>query len=145
VRLPGVTPDGEVAVQDVLADETAGYKPSHKVFGGGLGRASDVGLWLEMQGASVVIGRLPGWAAYPRPRGYARLFTLAAGQVGSWRANFRFTGCACSPSWYFEDWLVQVGNGVVEAGKFVEGGADQEVDRRVHLYGGAARSAGRRR
>jgi hypothetical protein len=49
VRLLGVMPDGEVVVQDVLADETAGYKLSHKVFGGGLGRARDVGLWLEMQ------------------------------------------------------------------------------------------------
>jgi hypothetical protein len=65
--------------------------------------------------------------------------------VGRWRANFRFSGCACGPSWYFEDWLVHVSNGVVEAGRFADGVADREVDQRVHLYGGGARSAGRRR
>jgi hypothetical protein len=46
---------------------------------------------------------------------YAGLFTLGPGQVGRWRANFRFSGCACGPSWDFEDWLVHVSNGVVEA------------------------------
>jgi hypothetical protein len=64
--------------------------------------------------------------------------------VGRWRANFRFTGCACSPSWYFEDWLVQVSNGVVEIDQFVDGRPDREIDERVHLYGGPA-SVGRRR
>jgi hypothetical protein len=138
-------PAGEVVVQDVLADEAAGYERSLQVFGGSLGSAEGVGLWLAVQGASVVVGRLPGWAAYPRPGGYAGLFTLGPGQVGRWRANFRFTGCACSPSWYFEDWLVHVGNGVAEADRFADGVPDREVDQRVHLYGGGARSAGRRR
>ena len=145
MRLPAAMLDGEVVVQDVLADEAAEYERSCQVFGGGLGSPEGVGLWLAMEGSSVMVGRLPGWAAYPRPRGYAGLFTLGPGQVGRWRANFRFTGCACSPSWYFEDWLVHVGNGVVEADRFVSGGTDREVDQRVHLYGGAARSAGRRR
>jgi hypothetical protein len=145
VRWSAAIPDAEVVVQDVLADEAAGYERSVQVFGGGLGSAEGVGLRLAVAGSSVVVGRLPGWAAYPRPRGYAGLFTLGPGQVGRWRANFRFTGCACSPSWYFEDWLVHVSNGVVEAGWFVDGVPDREVDQRVHLYGGAARSAGRRR
>jgi len=145
VQLPAAMPDGEVVVQDVLADEAAGYERSFRVFGGGLGSAEGAGLLLAVKGSSVVVGRLPGWAAYPRPRGYAGLFTLGPGQVGRWRANFRFTGCSCSPSWYFEDWLVHVGNGVVDAGRFVEGMPDREVVQRVHLYGGAARSAGRRR
>ena len=145
VQLPAAMPDGEVVVQDVLADEAAGYERSFRVFGGGLGSAEGAGLLLAVKGSSVVVGRLPGWAAYPRPRGYAGLFTLGPGQVGRWRANFRFTGCSCSPSWYFEDWLVHVGNGVVDAGRFVEAMPDREVVQRVHLYGGAARSAGRRR
>ena len=145
VRLPAVLPDGGVVVQDVLADEAAGYERSFQMFGGSLGSAERVGLWLAMAGSSVVVGRLPGWAAYPRPAGYAGLFTLGPGQVGRWRANFRFTGCACSPSWYFEDWLVHVGNGVARAGWFVDGMPAREVDQRVHLYGGSARSAGRRR
>lgn len=50
--------------------------------------------------------------------------------MGRWRANFRFTGCACSPSWYFEDWLVQVSNGVVEVDQFVDGRPDREIDER---------------
>jgi len=138
-------PDGGVVVHDVLADEAAGYERSIEVSGGGLGLAGSVGLWLEMQGSAVAVGRLPGSAAYPCPRGHARLFTLEVGQVGRWRANFRFTGCACSPSWYFEDWLVHVGNGVVGPDRFVEGRPDREVEHRVHLYGGTARSTGARR
>lgn len=145
VRLPAAMPDGVVVVQDVLADEAAGYERCSQVLGGSLGSAEGVGLWLAAEGSSVVVGRLPGWAAYPRPRGYAGLFTLDPGQVGRWRANFRFTGCACSPSWYFEDWLVHVSNGVAEAARFADGVPDREVDQRVHLYGGGARSVGRRR
>ena len=145
VQLPTVMPVGELAVQDVLADEAAGYERHSETFAGSLGRAKDVGLWLEMPGTAVVVGRLPGWAAYPRPGGHMRLFTLTAGQVGRWRANFRFTGCACSPSWYYEDWLVHVSNGEAEPDRFVEGTPDRAADQRVHLYGGAARSAGRRR
>lgn len=144
MRLPAVMPVGEVAVQDVLADESSGYKRSQKLFGGGLKRAGDVGLRLTIDGSAVVVDRLPGWAAYPRPRGYTRLFTLGPGQVGRWRANFRFTGCMCGPSWYFEAWLMQVSNGVVEPGRFVEGDPDRDIDERVHLYGGARRPAGRR-
>lgn len=138
-------PVGEVAVQDVLADEAAGYAWRSEVFGGSPGRAGDVGLWLAVEDATLVVGRLPGCAAYPRPRGHARLFTLGLGQVGRWRANFRFTGCMCSPSWYFEDWLVHVSNGVVEPGRFVEGTPERAVDQRVRLYGGVARTAGPRR
>ena len=37
------------------------------------------------------------------------------GQIGRYRANFRFTvtTCACNPSWYYEDWLILVVNGQV--------------------------------
>ena len=37
--LPAVTPDGEMVVHDVLADEVSGYVQRREVFGGGLGRA----------------------------------------------------------------------------------------------------------
>ncbi len=90
--------------------------------------------------------RLPGRAAYPRDRRSARLFTLAPGQVGRYRANFRFTVTECprNPSWYYEEWAVHVGNGLVAPDTFVHGAPDHEVDQRVHLYGGTIRLAGRR-
>lgn len=44
VRLPAMLPDGEVTVQDVLADEATGYERCSEVFGGNLGRAREVGL-----------------------------------------------------------------------------------------------------
>jgi hypothetical protein len=72
------------------------------------------------------------------------LFKLRPGQVGRYRANFRFTGCACDPSWFYEDWVVHVSNGPVEPDRFLQGRPDHDVDDRVHLYGGAARPAARR-
>lgn len=114
-------PVGEVAVRDVLADEVDGYEWHSEVFGGSLSRAGDVGLWPAVEGATLVVGRLPGWAAHPRPRGHARRFTLGLGPVGRWRASLRFTGCTCGLSWYFEDRLVHGSNAVVEPGRFVEG------------------------
>jgi hypothetical protein len=39
--------------------------------------------------------------------------------VGRYRANFRFTGATCNPSWYYEDWLIHVSNGQVAQDRFV--------------------------
>ncbi|GIF63404.1 hypothetical protein Ais01nite_14390 [Asanoa ishikariensis] len=136
VTLPDPLPSGEVVFHDVLSDEAAGYARRDNVSAGGLKLARDLALWLSLDGPAATINRLPGRAAYPRPRASTRLFTLAHGQVGRYRANFRFTGCMCDPSWYYEDWLVHVGYGHVRGDRFVHGEPDRDVDERVHLYGG---------
>jgi len=143
VRLPALTSTWDVAVHDVLADEVAGYQFRDEVLTGGVERARDVGLWVTVGESAITVERLPGWAAYPRPRGSARLFKLLPGQMGRYRANFRFIGCSCDPSWFYEDWVVHVSNGPVEPDGFVRGQPDHDVDDRVHLYGGAVRSANR--
>lgn len=128
------------------AGQSSGRGPeADEVLSGGVELARDVGLWLHREGPRVDVDRLSGWAAYPRQRGSARLFTLLPAEVGRYRANFRFTGCACDPSWYYEDWVVHVSNGPVEPDRFIPGRLDHDIDERVHLYGGATRSAGRRR
>jgi hypothetical protein len=145
VTLPDSLPTSDVVVHEVLADEAVGYARRDEVLAGAVGRARDVGLWLTLDGAAVAVERLPGWAAYPRPRGSSHLFTLAHGQVGRYRANFRFTGCACNPSWFYEDWVVHVSNGTVGHDRFIQGEPDRDVDDRVHLYGGPGRRTGHHR
>jgi hypothetical protein len=136
-------PAGDLVVHDVLAEEAAGYAFRHDVAGGGLDVARDLGLLLAWRGSALVVDRLPAGEAYPRRSGPARLFTLGAGEVGRYRANFRFwfTSCACDPSWYYEDWLIHLRNGETEAGGFRHHTADHDVDHRVHLYGGSRRPA----
>jgi len=134
----------DVAVHEVLSDEATGYARHHEVLSGGTERARDVGLWISLDGAAAIVERLPGRAAYPRDRGSSRLFTLAPGNVGRYRANvrFTFTECACNPSWFYEEWVVHVGNGPVEPDGFIRSEPDHDVDNRVHLYGGTIRPAG---
>ncbi|MGD6168516.1 hypothetical protein QUV66_22505, partial [Xanthomonas citri pv. citri] len=120
----------------------AHYVRHDGVLGGGLVRARDVGLGLRLEGSALVVERLPGWEVYPRRRGSTRLFTLSPGRIGRSRANFRFTGCGCNPSWHFEDWVVHICNGRVEGDEFVQRAAQHEVDHRVHLYGGSIRTSG---
>lgn len=130
-------------IHEVLADESVGYERHDEVLGGGTKQARSIGLWLSRDGETVTVDRLPGSAAYPRPYPSSRLFTLTPGQVGRYRANFRFTGCSCNPSWYYEDWLVHVGHGPVSDDRFVQGQPGRDVDHRVRLYGGTRRrSAG---
>ena len=68
-------PTGDVTIHDVLADEVARYVHDDGVISGGLDRALDLGLWLSAESGALVVDRLPGWAAYPRQSGPARLFT----------------------------------------------------------------------
>ena len=145
VLLPAGLPTSEVVVHEVLTDEAAGYELRAEVLAGGLPRARDVGLGLIAEDSAVAVERLPGWAAYPRAHRSGRLFKLLPGQVGRYRANFRLTGCACNPSWYYEDWVMHISNGRAEPDRFLQGRPDHDVDERVHLYGGAARPAARRR
>jgi hypothetical protein len=90
---------------------------------------------VTVENSVIVVERLPGWAAYPRPRGSARLFEILPGQVGRYQANFRFTGWICNPSWFYEDWTVHVSNDPVEPDRFIHGQPDRNIDQRVHLYG----------
>ncbi|MFG3417724.1 hypothetical protein [Micromonospora sp. NPDC048063] len=144
VPLPASLPMCDVAVHEVLYNEATGYVRHDEVLSGGVERARDVGLWLTLEGSAVIVERLPGRAAFPRDRGTARLFPLASGQVGRYRANFRFTftQCACNPSWFYEDWAVHVANGPVEPERFIQREPDHDADNRVHLYGGTIRPAG---
>jgi hypothetical protein len=144
VTLPLPLPTGDVVVHDLLADEAAGYLRRAEVLVGGVERAREVGLWLSFDRPELVVDRLPGWAAHPPRRVPARLFTLGPRQVGRYRANFRFTGCACDPSWYYENWLIHISNGTIDTDRFTHGRPDRDIDDRVTLYGGMQHRAGRR-
>ncbi|MEQ4305400.1 hypothetical protein ABNF97_29135 [Plantactinospora sp. B6F1] len=139
VALPRPLPETDVVIHEVLTDEAVNYERCDLVLAGGVEQARDVGLWLCRDEATVTVDRLPGSAAYPRPYASTRLFALTPGQVGRYRANFRFTGCACAPSWYYEDWLVHVSYGQVTHDRFVRGQPNRDADHRVHLYGGTGR------
>ncbi|GAA3449591.1 hypothetical protein GCM10018962_14240 [Dactylosporangium matsuzakiense] len=143
MTLPASTANHGLLIHDVLADEATRYARHDAVVTGGPDRARDLGLWLSVEGSALLVDRLPSRAAYPRHSGPGRLFALLPGQVGRYRANFRFTftTCACNPSWYYEDWLVLVANGEVETDGFISRKPDYDVDQRVHLYGGSRRPA----
>ncbi|WP_230688679.1 hypothetical protein ACN26Y_20870 [Micromonospora sp. WMMD558] len=143
--LPAPLPTGDVVVHDVLADEAASYARRADVLAGGVSIARSLTLWLTFDGSAVTVERLPGGAAFPRTGVSTQLFTLTHGQVGRYRANFRFrfTDCACDPSWYYEDWVLHVSNGDVAHDRFLSGEPDCDVDNRVHLYGGPARRGNR--
>ncbi|WP_127501854.1 hypothetical protein [Actinoplanes solisilvae] len=95
-----------------------------------------------METSTLVVDRLPGGAAYPRQNGPVRLFRLRPGQIGRYRANFRFTvtTCACNPSWYYEDRLILIANGEIRTDGFISRTPDYDIDYRVHLYGGSRRA-----
>ncbi|MEH1169333.1 hypothetical protein V6V47_28535 [Micromonospora sp. CPCC 205539] len=143
--LPAPLPTGEVFIHDVLADEATGYARRSEVLTGGVGITRNLDLRLTVDGSEVAVERLPGRAAFPRARLSARLFTLTHEQVGRYRANFRFrfSDCACDPSWYYEDWVLHVSNGGHAYDRFLRGEPDHDVDNRVHLYGGPARRGNR--
>jgi hypothetical protein len=140
--LPVSLPADDVVIHEVVADEAIGYLRQDEVASGGVERARDLDLWLSPQASTLVVDRLPGRAAYPRQSGPARLFTLLPGQIGRYRANFRFTvtTCACNPSWYYEDRLILIANGEIRSDVFIARALDHDIDHRVHLYGGARRS-----
>lgn len=145
LRRPATLPlplNGADVVHDVLAEEATGYTARDEVTTGGAERARDLDLWLSTEASAVLVDRLPGRAAYPRQSRPARLFKLLPGQIGRYRANFRFTvtTCACNPSWYYEDWLIHITNGEIQSDGFITRTPDHDIDHRVHLYGGATRA-----
>lgn len=141
-KLPPSPNGADVIIHDVIAEEATGYTARDEVATGGVERVHDLDLWLSTEASAVLVDRLPGRAAYPRQSGPARLFKLLPGQIGRYQANFRFTvtTCACNPSWCYEDWLILIANGEVEADGYIARTPDHDIDHRVHLYGGATRA-----
>jgi hypothetical protein len=132
----------DVVVHEVLLDEASSYQPILSVEYG-KSAARSAGIWLKADSdAALTIDRLPGRQAYPIQRRRQRLFTLHNGQTGRYRANFRFTGCACAPQWYYEQWTTHIFNGASPSQEvFVNGQPHHDVDLRVHLYGGWHRAS----
>jgi len=128
--LPTVQPQG-VVVHDVLMDEMVDYRASATV-GYGVAAARNAGLWLEFEDDALTVDRMPG--DYPNQRPTQRLFTLAPGRIGRYRANFRFRG---ESAWYYELWTVHVANrDDPGTDVFTNHRPHRDVDDRVHLYGG---------
>ena len=130
----------DAVVHEVLLDEPDSYQSASSIEYG-KSAARTAGIWLEADSdGALTIDRLPGWQAYPIQRRPQRLFTLHNGQIGRCRANFRFTGCACAPQWYYEQWTTHIFNGARPGHEvFVNGQPHHDVDLRVHLYGGRRR------
>ncbi len=138
LELPASLPRAPIVVHDVLLDDAADYRPTGRVHTG-YAAARAVGLWIQA-GETVTVDRPPARAAFPKPTIHTRLFALDRGQMGRYRANFRFTGCCCSPSWYYEQWTIHVAHTTsTHRGLLLHRTAAREVDHRVHLYGGPAR------
>ncbi|GAA1630834.1 hypothetical protein GCM10009679_39900 [Saccharothrix algeriensis] len=137
LHLPDALPDGPVVVHEIVADSADGYRLSERVLSGDRA-AANVALELTPAEGGVTVRTTQTHAAYPydQPR---RLFTVPAGQVALYRANFRVCGCTCATRWWYEDWTVRVANAPARPGLFTERAPQQIADHRVHLYGGHAR------
>ncbi|HCT75312.1 MAG TPA: hypothetical protein DGG94_04325 [Micromonosporaceae bacterium] len=137
--LPGVDAC-DVLVHDVLMDEANAYQPTTSIEYG-LSAARDAGIRLDVDNDGVVIvDQLPGRQAYPIRRRTQRLFIVRKGQIGRYKANFRFTGCACAPQWYYEQWTTHItSEDHINTDVFVNCERHHDVDQRVHLYGGQNR------
>ncbi|WP_239086674.1 hypothetical protein [Catellatospora methionotrophica] len=135
-RMPEALPDGPVVVHDVFADHADGYRFSEQVRSGG--DAASLEFSESEQG--VTVRACVRDAVYPPHDRATRLFTLAPGKVGLYRANFRFRGqCCCSASWWYEDWTVRVANAPASPELFLHRSPQYTADHRVQLYGGRAR------
>ncbi|MEU8078957.1 hypothetical protein AB0B31_26390 [Catellatospora citrea] len=138
-HLPESLPDGPVVVHDVLADHADGYRFTEQVRSG-RDPASSASLQLSDVERGVRVHVCVRDAVYPLHDRQTRLFTLAPGEIGLYRANFRFRGqCCCSASWWYEDWTVRVANAPARPDLFPHRAPQQVADHRVQLYGGRAR------
>lgn len=132
--LPELPPDG-LAVHEVRRDEATGYRLVEEIRNGEAAMRK-AGLWVEWRDGVAVVDRLPSQASFPVRRVGSRLFALAPGQLGRWRANFRFTGCQCSARWWYEEWTVHVAYTPAHPDLFRDARWTRDRDDRVHLYGG---------
>ncbi|MEU0490941.1 hypothetical protein ABZ249_17070 [Nocardiopsis sp. NPDC006139] len=88
-------------------------------------------LRLREHGGLLTVSRAPGGTeAFPR-RWPRPLFTLRPGEVGRYRANFRFTALSHQSDWTYGDWTLRIGYRAPRASA-----PAVDVDDRVHLYGG---------
>jgi len=121
----------DVVVHDVVMDEGVDYR-ARASLDYGVAAARKAGLWLEFEGDSLAVDRMPG--GYPNQRPTQRLFTLAPGRIGRYRANFRFSG---ETGWYYELWTIHVAHRDDPGSDvFTNHRAHRDVDDRIHLYGG---------
>ncbi|MGA3562354.1 hypothetical protein [Melissospora conviva] len=139
-ELPEIPVDEGCVVHEVTADEAVGYRVDSRT-ACGMTALERVSLHAGLTDDGLVVQRLPGWDVYPASRRVTRLFTLRAGEVGRYRANFRFLGttCPCAPYWYYEAWTLHIAYAVPDPVVFPGATADHDVDHRVHLYGGRSR------
>jgi hypothetical protein len=138
VRLPAALPEGDVVIHEVLTDFSAGRSHHERTLTGTMDRAHDLGLWLRLDGGTLIVERSPGSAAHPSWSGPDRLFRLEPRQVGQYRANFRFSGYCCGQRWSYEEWLIRIGHNGVDPETFSRRRPVHDVDRRVRLYGGGS-------
>jgi hypothetical protein len=132
--LPPLPPDG-LAVHEVLRDEATDYEVESESRAGAAA-LREAGLWVQWRDGRALVDRLPSRASFPVRRVGTRLFTLAPGQLGRWRANFRFTGCQCAARWWYEEWIVHVAHVPADPDPFRDAHWARDRDERVHLYGG---------
>jgi hypothetical protein len=131
---------GKVVIHEILMDEETAYKPVEQI------RAyDDIDQvdWLSVKklpDGAIRIEWNPVWASYPINRRLVEMCTLRPGQLGRYRANFRFTGCACAPRWSYQQWTVNIAHAPAREDLFVQGRFHVEKDDRVSLYGKKARS-----
>lgn len=138
-HLPESLPDRPVVVHDVVADHAAGYRFTERVQSG-RDAASSTSLELSEVEHGVTVHACVRETVYPLHDRPIRLYTLAPGETGLYRANFRFRGqCCCSASWWYEDWTVRVANAPARPDLFLHRAPKHTADHRVHLYGGRAR------
>ncbi|MEV4414569.1 hypothetical protein [Catellatospora sp. NPDC049609] len=135
LRLPESLPDAAVVVHDVVADSRTGYRLTERILSH-REAAEAVALELAPADGGVTVRATASWAAYPRHEQPRRLFTVPDGQVGLYRANFRWQGSTCAWQWWYEDWTVRVANAPAQPHLFVERVPRHVADHRVHLYGG---------
>lgn len=138
-HLPESPPGEPVVVHDVVAAHETGYRFSERMRFGADATA-EASPRLETTERGVTVHVHPRWAVYPWHERPSRLFTLAPGEIGIYRANFRFRGwCPCSAEWWYEDWTIRVANAPNRPDLFRATTPRHVADRRVQLYGGRVR------
>lgn len=106
-----------------------GYRPQESVQGR-QPHSRPWGLRLREGEGRLSVSRTSVSAAFPQ-RWPRPLFELAPGEMGLYRANFRFTKLSHESEWWYADWILRVGYGVGPQWP----APVREVDDRVSLYG----------
>lgn len=129
--LPRPEPDAPVLLHDVALREQHGYAPEETVR---RTARSEVPWFLRLREHNdlLTVARTSPGETDAFPRRWPRpLFTLRPGEVGRYRANFRFTAASHMSEWLYSDWILRIGYRAWHTSE-----PDVDVDDRVHLYGG---------